>query len=416
MDKKITKVTVLDFISIIDIFSSALECRLECDPGFESTLPPVTTCVGGLFWPLPMHAFRCETAIALLVSKKGEMEVFGEDKQCSRLMKNIPAFDRKEEDLSPSVSLLDDLLVVGPVGPVSVTSWQYFVLKNPRKGILANSWTARKSYGKEPKEHLSFVHRKSLVFLGGHTDIQTTMRNAQPQDTYWDEFSLNWKVLAQRIPQDACVVKADQDTFYILGGQFEGAHRNEIFKVDMTDQSAEEIAKLSISRSQHACALLLIDGKKFILITGGKFDQAEEKDELLDLEDLTLSNLNPMMNPRSEHRMVNIGDKLFSFGGQAKEDNTMLNSIEIFNADTRSWKTHTEKLLSAATSSLAFTSLPLSAVSCSKNCKCGLPPISRRILGGQDAKVTKRQFVVISFFSFRLIILGWASYLQMERT
>ena len=80
----------------------------------------------------------CQKSVALLVSRTGEMEVFGEDKQCSRLMKNIPAFDRKEEDLSPSVSLLDDLLVVGPVGPVTVTSWQYFVLKNPYFSFMHN--------------------------------------------------------------------------------------------------------------------------------------------------------------------------------------------------------------------------------------------------------------------------------------
>ena len=86
-------------------FSSPLahQCRLDCEPGYMSDLPPITTCVLGNFVPHRPEKFTCQQTVALLVSDEGEMEVFGEEETCNRLMTNIPPLSLTGH----SISLLD---------------------------------------------------------------------------------------------------------------------------------------------------------------------------------------------------------------------------------------------------------------------------------------------------------------------
>ena len=86
----------------------ALQCRLDCDAGYMSDLPPIISCVNGNYEPNRPGEFKCQKAVALIVSKTGEMEVFGEDSKCNRLMTNIPSLTLRGH----SVSLLDNLWVI----------------------------------------------------------------------------------------------------------------------------------------------------------------------------------------------------------------------------------------------------------------------------------------------------------------
>ena len=63
---------------------------MNCDPGYESDLPPTITCVDGNYEPYRPEEFVCQKTVALIVTKAGEMEVFGEESKCNRIMGNIP--------------------------------------------------------------------------------------------------------------------------------------------------------------------------------------------------------------------------------------------------------------------------------------------------------------------------------------
>ena len=110
-----------------NILPQALQCRLDCDPGYMSDLPPIISCVDGNYEPNRPQEFTCQKTVALIVSKAGEMEIFGEDSKCNRIMTNIPPLNFTGH----SVSLLDNQLILG-ASSVASDSWRYLSLRNPR--------------------------------------------------------------------------------------------------------------------------------------------------------------------------------------------------------------------------------------------------------------------------------------------
>ena len=93
-----------------------------------------------------------------------------------------------------------------------------------------------------------------------------------------------------------------------------------------------------------------------------------------------------MESARYDHQMEVLGDTVFAFGGQQYNNSSELNTVEIFDASTESWRLYSERLFSNVTSGMAITSLPLSSVACNQGCKCGIQG-KVRIIGGNKAKV-----------------------------
>ena len=94
-----------------------------------------------------------------------------------------------------------------------------------------------------------------------------------------------------------------------------------------------------------------------------------------------------MIVRRMNHRMVTLGKKVFALGGQRHlNDDTTLDYVEVFNNQSESWSQHLPSLMSKTTNGIAVTELPLSAVSCTKGCKCG-DKSGARIVGGTEAEV-----------------------------
>ena len=61
-----------------------------------------------------------------------------------------------------------------------------------------------------------------------------------------------------------------------------------VLMINMKEQSVEELGSLIFARAQHACAIISdssfdFNTKKFVLVTGGLFNDSGAKDELFDL-------------------------------------------------------------------------------------------------------------------------------------
>ena len=361
-----------------------------------SDLSPIISCVDGNYEPNRPGEFKCEKAVALIVSKSGEMEVFGKDSKCNRIMANIPSLSLTGH----SVSLLDNQLVIGAFS-VTSDSWKYLSLRDPRGGLLANPWTETKTLGANgPVGHLSFVYGKDLVFLGGERSSQVILQNGRSENGEWNTLRLSWKngTSFDDVPQDACLVKVNSYKFALLGGRDTSTDQMtpKVLMIDMKEQSVEELGSLTFARSRHACAIISdpapdFNANNFVLVTGGFFDDSGSKDELFDLTKRISRPLDLFMNVRrSDHRMIALGDTLFALGGQHHIDGSTVDTIEVYNATSESWTTHPYRLMSSSTSGLAVTALPLSAVSCNKGCQCGISSAAR-IVGGEDAKVISSQ-------------------------
>ena len=190
---------------------------MDCDPGYTSDLPPIISCVDGNYKPNRPQEFVCQKSVALIVSKSGEMEVFGEDSKCNRIMANMPSLSLNGH----SVSLLDNQLVIGAFS-VTSDSWKYLSLRDPRSGLLSNPWTETKTFGTNvPVGHLSFVYGKDLVFLGGERCTQVILQNGRTENGEWNALRLSWKngTSFDDVPQDACLVKVNSYKFALFGGR-----------------------------------------------------------------------------------------------------------------------------------------------------------------------------------------------------
>ena len=317
------------------------------------------------------------------------MEVFGEDTKCNRFMGNIPPLNLGGH----SVNLLDNYLVIAATN-IDSNGWWYHSLEDARGGLLANPWKHTKTLGNDaPIHHVSFVYGKDLILLGGTKGTQVALQNGREENGEWNALRLTLKKDGSnfdQIMQDACVVKVSRDTFFVIGGResSDGPALSTVYSINMKEQNVREIGSLIHPRARHACAIIPGPSKDFnnkqILVTGG----STHEDEIFDVT-LRSSRLltNSMNIPRIKHRLVTLGQKVFALGGRRDDsDDSTLGDVEVFDADSESWSLHSSKLLSKSTDDLALTELPSSAVSCTKDCQCGVKS-GARIVGGTETQV-----------------------------
>ena len=403
-------------------------CRLGCDPGYLPDLIPITTCVDGHYQPYRPEKFLCQPAVALLLSIEGEMEVIGEDARCNQIMPNIPIPSQS----GLTLEMLDNQLIIGAFG-VTNNSWNYIQHTDPRSNLLADLWTESTTLGSNaPIHHLSFVFGKDLVFLGGVSGSQMILQKRRTANGEWNALRLKWTNATNFnfLTQDACVVKVTKDEFIVLGGReaVSGRETSLVLMVNMKEQTVEELGSLIFARYLHACAVtsepLVLDAvpsvlTNYILVTGGLGHSeigSPVIDEIFDLSAKTSRTLaHSMKSARYDHTMLVLGHKTFAFGGRQQNNSLELNTIEIFNASTESWTLHSERLLSKATSGMASTALPLSAVACNQGCKCGVKGHAR-IIGGDNVRVRNWMKTTCSTSFVRLFhILGWAFFSSTEK-
>ena len=365
----------------------ALQCHLECAPGHVPSLDPTVTCVGGRYEPVKPSQFVCEPAAALLLTDEGEVEVFaGEGKEaCNRLYTNYPPYSLSGH----SVSLFKNHLVV--VGYSNMDeSWGYMVLEDPRGSLLTNKWKTITALGNNyPSFHNSFVYGRSLVALGGNQKAQQKLDIEKIMTGNWNSFNIPWKngTNLTSSMSSSCGVKVSESTYMVFGGIGTDV-MSTVLKIDMKQESVEEMPPLKYARAFHACEVV---GGRHILVTGGRatpnsMASPVVPDEIYDV-DTGASEAAPaqMVTPRFNHKLVLLGTTVYALGGRQAGGEEVA-TIEVWQPDSKSWRQLHHQLLSHSAGNLAVASLPLSALDCAGVCQCGLER-STRISNGAEVQV-----------------------------
>jgi len=392
-------------VTKIDTYK-VLQCRLRCSPGYASDLPPIVSCVNGMYQPYRPEEFRCEKMVALTISTDGQMEIFSD--KCSKLLPNIPAMALTGH----TVNLADQQLIIGAEDTDS-KGWWYWSLEEPRSGILSNRWTRTKTLSAHsPRNHISFNHDKDVIYVGGTQKVGSKLQNGRIAQMEWNNFVLEEDGESfDKFVSDGCVVQLTHDIFYVLGGTdiIKNEATSRVIIINMKEQKVQERGSLVIARTQHGCALLSeaqevtseeaeeTSYKFSILISGGlrsaqgsNIEIAE--DEVFDVTAGTSEVLTQSMNtPRYNHRLIKLGEVIYSLGGQTS-DGSATSSVEMREATSGLWSFHQKGLLSTSTAGLAVTGLPASAVDCQPGCSCGKVDNSR-IIGGSQAQASSHPWL-----------------------
>ena len=393
-----------------------MQCRLLCDPGFVSDIAPLFECTGGRYQPIHPTLFKCEPAVALLVSDIGEREILsaGESTNCDQLLKPIPNMDMSGH----SIDLLDNHLILAATAIENDNNWKYLSLRNPRAGLLTNKWTETLVGGQNaPKNHITFTYDKNLLYFGGDFKAQSLLQNGRSESGEWTLLKLLNRTDNQpfdTFTSHACSAKLDRNRFLVLGGTYTSDKGEEsvladVFEVDIFDRKVQKLGVMKHARTQHACTMIPkklsnTGGRDLesqaILISGG-VSVTNDASSIVRVVELFLIDqrrsielYNEMLEPRFKHRMIQLGMELLALGGEAQDG--MIKSIEKFNFENYTnfyafrpaeWTAYSKSLKSSSTSSLAVTTLPMSAVECNKEepCECGKPRGSR-IIGGTEVQ------------------------------
>ena len=378
-----------------------------------SDIAPLFECTNGQYQPMHPKLFFCKPAVALLVSDIGEREILSAEgsANCDQLLNTIP----DKEMSGHSINLLDNKLILGATAIEDENNWWYLRLNNPRAGLLNDRWTPTLVEGQNaPKNHITFTFDKNLLYFGGDFKAQSLLQNGRSESGEWT--LLKFLNRQDKKPFDtftshACSVKLDHKRFLVLGGNFTSAEGEErvlpdIFEVDILDRTVQKLGEMKHARTQHACAMIpkemsysgKLEHSIAVLISGG-VSVTNDASSIVRVVELFLIDqrrsielYNEMLEPRFKHRMIQLGMELLALGGEAQDG--MIKSIEKFNFENYTnfyafrpaeWTAYPKSLKSSSTSSLAVTTLPMSAVECNKEepCECGKPRESR-IIGGTE--------------------------------
>ena len=162
------------------LFFAAIQCRLECDPGYVSDLNPVFECTEGRYQPNRPSEFSCEPAVALIVSDLGEREIVSAEAstKCDQQLSTIPNVDMSGH----SINLVDNQLILGATAIEDGENWWFMSLDNARAGLLTNKWTSKLVKGqKAPKNHITFNFGKSLFYFGGDFKAQSLLKDGRSE-------------------------------------------------------------------------------------------------------------------------------------------------------------------------------------------------------------------------------------------
>ena len=349
----------------------AYTCRLHCTPGYVSPKTPLVTCINGRYQPDRPSKFSCQPAVALIVTTKGEVEVFSPEGSCNQILTSSLSFTTTGHSID---LLVDQLILVGY--EKEGDSWNYITFPDPRGGLLASKVSISSSkLGKgAPRHHTSFVHGHSLYLLGGDHATQAKLEKG-----VWNNIDIKWRdgrIFSSSIT-GSCSVTISKEVFMVLGG-FEGPERTEellssVTAINVRQLTAEEYPPLKHARAFHSCQVLQ-DGR--ILVSGGARTLPVPVPGTMvpdELYDPTLSRARQVLAfvsslLRYQHRLVRLGTTVFALGGI---DGTLseLTSVKQFHPATNTWSEHPRDLLSSSTSGIAVTAFPRSAVDCVQECR-----------------------------------------------
>jgi len=123
------------------------------------------------------------------------------------------------------------------------------------------------------------VLNNSLVLTGGLSNGNrlTSMEMLSPNTTP--------KTLSVQLPtgfSDHCQVPWDSETFFVIGGWTDSRRRDESYFINVKTNQRTNGPSLNIARSSHGCGELEVNGRTFIIVTGGSNGEYLRSTEILD--------------------------------------------------------------------------------------------------------------------------------------
>ena len=358
---------------------SALQCRLDCDVGYESQRVPVITCVDGQYQDFHPSTFVCQPAAVLLLSSTGSIEVFSENKMCNRQFAQFPEFGGTGRAMS---HIDNEIVITG--GDVLGTRYTYLSILNPRRGLLAMKYAvANFPIQGSPHHHASLQSGNGLVVIGGDHKAKAKLDKFS-----WSSLRLRWEneTKFSSMLSASCSVKISRDSFLLIGGmqhqKDSGLITNTVFKINTTSETVEEKPPMLHRRMKHSCEKR---SSNSVLISGGIESSGNTvEDEVYNFitgDTLAIDGLSLL---RYQHKLVRIKEDIYAFGGLLR-NGSQTRTIMKFSSGT--WRPIEHQLFSNDTSNLVASSFPMSAVDCKYICECGIPKIGSKIFDGVEAEV-----------------------------
>ena len=338
--------------------------------------------------PLKPSSFVCQPTAMLLSFSSGEVEIFSKNKRCNKKIFDYPKFSTTGH----TISLLDtQLIIAGKNGQIG-TKWDYITILSPRDGLLAVKYTREISpITGNPHRHTSFSEGNTLVLLGGDQRAR-----ARLDSKTWNGLTLRWKNNGSTFSRHtfaACSVRLLKDSHLIIGGVERGQASNHVFRVNITEESVEQLPQIELSRAYHSCeitdkGLIIISGGTKETLTSSNRDVSTLPDELYPTNNLQTTKV--VLNRadslgRYQHRLFRLEDTVYAVGGQTS-NGSQPSIVEMFNSTSFQWYEDSEHVLSRQTGELAVTPFPMAAVDCVQDCTCGLRA-QQRIVNGIEAEV-----------------------------
>ena len=197
----------------------------------------------------------------------------------------------------------------------------------------------------------SAVTTQTATFLFGGDDSRTTYE-------YLPKDSIQWLIgkteISGRGFSSGCaiVVKSGQEIWLIGGWTTE----KRILSFNVESHTFQVLPfQLNVGRWGHRSAFIPNTNK--IMITGGYCDGYLDSTEILDIEDGKVTMASPMNSKRDIHGMgvvtIDGNDRLAVFGGN--EGRNEVDSVELFNPQTKKWENSNLKLNKANSGSSFLT-------------------------------------------------------------
>ena len=211
---------------------------------------------------------------------------------------------------------------------------------------------ALKDHSKLNKErawHSAVTTPTATFIFGGHYSSKTY--------EYLPKNSTKWLNGKTEIPRGfesgyAISVKSDQEIWLIGGTRTE----KRILSFNVNHHTFQVLPfQLNVGRWGHRSAFIPNTNK--IMITGGYCDGYLDSTEILDIEDGKVTMASPMNSKRDIHGMgvvtIDGNDRLAVFGGN--EGRNEVDSVELFNPQTKKWENSNLKLNKANSGSSFLT-------------------------------------------------------------
>ena len=202
--------------------------------------------------------------------------------------------------------------------------------------LIHGAWKNHSALNESRVSHSTATTQSAIFLFGGRQNSRTTYE-------YLLKDSTTWLMGKTDIPNGfhngcAIAVKSGEEIWLI------GGYNNEkrILSFNVNDHTFQELPfHLNVMRLGHVCAFIPNTNK--VMITGGAFEYSKcySSTEILDTKNGSVTMASSMNYKRVAHGMglitINGEDRLAVFGG--KNGRKKLDSVELFNPDTKKWET-----------------------------------------------------------------------------